>query len=209
MFGNIRRFFNTTKAKQRRYDVFTQLVMLKADDCVIHIGCGHGYSFEYYNKENEVVGVDLESSCDIQRERFTYYQADGEDLSMFKDKEFDVAISVGTLEHIHPYEKLERMAHEMRRVAKRYVVIIPHYWTIIEPHFQMPFWQFYPHFLKSLLVKYFRVGNYPKLPDGNYERLNYFRKSGWKKLFPDANIHTHRHILGGVVKNFIIYKSID
>jgi ubiquinone/menaquinone biosynthesis C-methylase UbiE len=204
MLGNVRRFFNTTNAKWRRYRKFTELVGLEPHHKVIHIGCGHGYSFERYNSENDVVGVDLMPSTDINRKRFSYVQADGDNLAMFEYKEFDLSISIGTLEHIHPYSKLEKM----RRVARGYVVIIPHYWTLIEPHYQMPLWQFYPHFLKKFLYSHFNVGNYYKDPSGDYEHLNYYRKSTWQELFPDAQIYDYNHVGLGIIKNFIIYKPI-
>jgi ubiquinone/menaquinone biosynthesis C-methylase UbiE len=205
---NIRNYFSKTQnAKLKRYQKMVELSGLKPEHRVLHAGCGHGYSFEFYNKENEVVGLDIfpPEDCDIVREKFRYVQGDGTHMDMFKDKEFDLVVNVGTLEHIRPYEKLQAFANEIRRVGKGYVVIVPHFWTPIEPHYQLPFWQVYPIWFKKWLSKRWSIGNYPK---GEFEDLQYFNKAGWLKLFPDAKIYDYNHIRFGIVKNFIIYKPI-
>lgn len=184
-----------------------ELVGLKPRHRVLHAGCGHGYSFESYNDENEVVGLDIfpPSECDIHRENFRYVQGFGEDMHTFRDKEFDLVVNVGTLEHIRPYEKLQAFAKEISRVGKGYVVIVPHMYTPIEPHYQLPFWQLYPMWFKKFLSRHFSIGNYPK---GEFEDLMFFNKKGWKKLFPDAQIYDYNHIRFGIVRNYIIYRPI-
>lgn len=206
---NIRQYFaKTENAKLRRYNKMIELSGLKPGMKVLHAGCGHGYSFEFYNKDNEVTGLDIfpPEECDIVHPNFRYVQGDGTNMHQFQDKQFDLVVNVGTLEHIRPYEKLQAFASEIRRVGKGYVVIVPHFWTPIEPHYQLPFWQLYPMSIKKWLSKHFSIGNYPK---GSFEDLQYFTEKGWKKLFPDAQIYTLNHIRFGIVKNFIIYKPIS
>lgn len=205
---NIRKYFaKTQNAKLKRYQKMVELSGLQPHHRVLHAGCGHGYSFEFYNTENEIVGLDIfpAEECDIVRDKFRYIQGDGTNMHMFRDQEFDLVVNVGTLEHIRPYKNLQKFAAEIRRVGKGYVVIVPHNWTPIEPHYQLPLWQHYPMSLKKWLSKHFSIGNYPK---GGFEDLQYFTKAGWKKLFPDAKIYDHNHIRFGIVRNFIIYKPI-
>ncbi|MFQ6010396.1 MAG: methyltransferase domain-containing protein [Candidatus Aenigmatarchaeota archaeon] len=190
--------------RKKRYEKICRFVDLRPEDRILDIGCGKGYSLEDFNKTNKIIGLDLHKNQRIFQENFSYVQGDGADLP-FKDKEFDVVICVGVLEHIHPYEKLVKIANEIRRVGKYYAVIVPHYYTPIEPHFQLPLWQFYPASLKSFLIKRFNLGSQLRRPDGNFQRLNYFSREGWLKLFPDAKIASHNHIffLG---RNYVIYK---
>ncbi len=205
---NIRKYFDHTQgAKLRRYQKMVELSGLQPHHKVLHAGCGHGYSFEAYNHVNEIVGLDLfpAEECDIDRKGFTYVQGDGTDMYMFKDKQFDLVVNVGTLEHIRPAAKLQAFANEIQRVGKGYVVIVPHFWTPIEPHYQLPFWQHYPRFLKKWLSANFSIGNYPK---GGFEDLVYKNEADWKKLFPEAQIYSLNHIRFGIVRNYIIYKPI-
>lgn len=58
----------------------------------------------------------------------------------FPDSFFEMAVSIGVLEHIMPIEKLARVAQEINRVSKSYVVVVPSVSSIIEPHFASLFW---------------------------------------------------------------------
>jgi len=131
---------------------------------------------------------------------------DGKNLS-FEDNAFDLIVCVGVLEHIHPYEELERMAREIRRVGKSYVVVVPHLFTPIEPHFQLPFWQFYPNVFKSFLVKKLSLPGNPRNPEGRFRKLNYFKKNEWQALFPGSSIISYNHIGFGLIRNLIIYRK--
>ena len=186
-----------------------ELVGLKPAHRILDVGSGNGLSFEIFNKENEITGLDLDAKTSIKRNKFKYVQGDGSDMHMFKNKEFDLVVCVGVFEHVHPYEKMRNMAEEIRRIGKGYVILIPHFWTIIEPHYQVPFWQLYPRSLKMFLTKHFNLGNYYKNEKGEYEVLNYFRKSGWEKLFPDGEVFSYNHIGPGIIKNFIVFRKIN
>lgn len=204
--ADLRNIIDTSQTREKRYNFICVLVNLKPDDRVLDVGCGVGNSFENYNKENEIVGLDIDPKQKIFQENFRYVQGDGADLSVFKDKEFDVALSIGVLEHIFPYEKLEMMTKEIQRVAKSYVVGVPHMYTPIEQHYQLPYWQLYPHNFKSFLIKHFSIGCYEKNPNGEYFKLNYFKKNEWLGLFPGAQIASFRGHMG-LFWSFFIYKK--
>lgn len=85
------------------------------------------------NTVNQIVGVDLLPPANVQitQPNFTYRQADAGDLGEFADGEFDVAISIGLLEHIHPRARLEQVVREHRRVARRYAAVTTHRFAFI------------------------------------------------------------------------------
>ncbi len=191
------------QARLRRYQRICELAAVKPGDRVLDVGCGNGASFEAFNSENEIVGLDLLPEPTIRQENFRYVQGDARDMSCFADGEFDVAVAVGLLEHIPP-EDLETVANEIRRVARRYALVIPHIWTLIEPHYRLPLWQFYPHGVKSFLVSHFSIGPYPKSPSGEYRYLNYFTPGRWRTLFPGSRTAVHNHV-GWLVRDLVIY----
>jgi len=198
-----RRLFHAPEARRRRYERICQLVGLQPHHSVLDVGCGNGDSFETFNRENEIVGLDLQAQPTIQQPNFRYVQGDARDMHCFADGQFDVAVAVGLLEHIPP-EDLQTVANEIRRVARRYALVIPHIWTLIEPHYRLPCWQFYPHAVKSFLVSHFSIGPYPKSPSGEYRYLNYFTPGRWRALFPGSSTAVHNH-LSWLVRDLIIY----
>ena len=102
---------------------------------------------------------------------------------------------------------LKKAAKEIQRVGKRYVVVVPHFYTPMEPHSQMPFWQLYPDSLKSFIIKHFSVGYFKKNYRGKFEKLHYFKKEGWQSLFPGSSVVSYNHILGGVIRNYLVYRE--
>ena len=182
------------------------MLNLTLSDKILDVGCGDGLSFEDFNKRNNIIGLDIHPNQKIFQNNFRYIQGDGSKLP-FKKNEFDIVINIGVLEHIHPFKKLEKFAKEIQRVGKKYAIIVPHYYTFLEPHFQLPLWQFYPHKLKSFLIKHFNLGSQKRDKRGQYQKLNYLKKEEWGKLFPEAKIISYNHIWGGLIKNYIIYKN--
>jgi ubiquinone/menaquinone biosynthesis C-methylase UbiE len=207
---NFRKHINPVQARKKRYQKICQLVGLKPEDKILNVGCGEGLSFEAFNQKNKIIGLDTFAKPRIFQKNFSYLQGDAADLGPFKNKEFDLVISIGVLEHIFPFKKLKKVAAEIQRVGKNYAVVIPHFYTPLEPHYQLPFWQLYPKKIKSFLTRHFSIGYIKKNSRGKFTKLNYFKKEKWLSLFPGSKIITHNHILGGLIKNYILfYKQIN
>ena len=204
---NFRKYINPVWARKKRYEKICQLVRLKPTDKILNVGCGEGLSFEAFNKENKIVGLDTFAKPKIFQSNFSYLQGDAADMSFLKDRQFDLVVCVGVLEHIFPLKKLKRVGSEIQRVGKGYLVVVPHFYTPLEPHYQLPFWQLYPNKLRSFLIKHFSIGYIKKNPQGKFEKINYFKKEKWQSLFPGSSIISYSHILGGIVKNYIIFKK--
>lgn len=205
---NFRKFINPVKARKRRYQKICQLVNLKPTHKILDVGCGEGLSFERFNRKNEIIGLDIHPKQRIVQKNFRYVRGDGANMN-FKNKEFDLVICIGVLEHIFPFTKLKKVAQEIQRVGKSYVVVVPHLYTFLEPHYQLPFWQFYPDSLKSFLIKHFSIAWFEKNPQGKFKKLNYFTKEKWLSLFPGASIIAYNHLLLGLIRDYIIFKKIS
>jgi len=91
---------------------------------ILSVGCGDGYELELLKREGlEVKGIDV-SRRNLRRakKRGTEVILGFQEEIPFPDKSFDTILSSHTLEHSYNREKTAR---EMRRVARRAVVIVP------------------------------------------------------------------------------------
>ncbi|MBN1622304.1 MAG: class I SAM-dependent methyltransferase [Endomicrobiales bacterium] len=102
---------------------------------VIEIGCANGIDFLQFFKDKsylDLYGIDLKDRG-FKQDNFTMIVGDAEKIP-FSDNYFDLAISIGVLEHIQPIEKLCLVIKEINRVAKSYIHIVPAINTLFEPH---------------------------------------------------------------------------
>lgn len=115
---------------------------------ILDVGSGRdGRSFEnIVSNDYKITGIDLFDPHEvvITRPHFQYHKQDASDLSMFGSKQFDLAISIGMMEHICERSVLKQMAREIERVAQQWIVIVPWKYTLIEPHFKFPLFQLLP-----------------------------------------------------------------
>ncbi len=111
----------------------------------VDIGCGYG-SVEFYSPDT--VGVDFSTEA-LERARKlgvkNLVNAPAENLP-FKDNEFEIAVSIGTLEHV---ENLEKAISEITRISEIQILVV---------HAALPF----PiEFFRSVLNKIFGFKDQP------------------------------------------------
>lgn len=184
--------------RRRRYELFVELCSLRPEDRIIDVGAGWGAALARFNQTNPIVAVDLkpDTSGWLGAENVTAVQGDGTDLR-FADGEFDVAFSNSVIEHV-PKARQEAFAREVARVARRYYVQTPNRWFPIEPHYQLPLFQFFPERLKKALNRRFTLGWQAK---GQWEEITLLGERDLRRLFPDAEIHREKVL--GLTKSLI------
>jgi ubiquinone/menaquinone biosynthesis C-methylase UbiE len=157
---------------------------------VVEVGCSTGKDFlQFLPEDCELYGVDLIQYKELDP-RVTFVRADAESLP-FPDRSFDLAVSIGLLEHVQPIEKLCNVVREIQRVAKRYAVVVPCIMTPLEPHVLRPGWQL--------------RGHYRKLP---FDALNYFSDDAWLQFGGFRGAKTRRlWYLPGLIHNLCIAGS--
>lgn len=131
---------------------------------ILEIGCGNGVDLIKFlnNRDNiELYGIDIDDTG-LKQDNFKLIVQDAETID-FPDKFFDFVISLGVLEHIQPIEKLSRVAKEINRVGKNYVINVPAISSIIETHTDTFLW-------------HLRDPNKKKPYSG---RLNFFNDEVW------------------------------
>jgi ubiquinone/menaquinone biosynthesis C-methylase UbiE len=102
----------------RKITLLLQNFEIKTDENLLDVGCGTGFSFDYWPTK-DVTGVEpseaMISRAPAKRQNRIFH-ARAEDLAIFRDHEFDVVVS---LTAIHNFTDVEAGLREMQRVGKR------------------------------------------------------------------------------------------
>lgn len=81
---------------------------------VLDVGCSNKYLQKYISNEIKYIGVDISGTPDFK------VDLEKDKLSMFKDKNFHVTISIDVLEHL---DNIHEIFDELCRVSQKYVII--------------------------------------------------------------------------------------
>ena len=159
---------------------------------ILDVGCSRGKDLVQFLKgreDLEITGLDL-ADDGLRQHNFRMVVGDAAAIP-FPDSYFDITFSIGVLEHIRPIEKLARIAREIDRVSKSYMVIIPSINTFVEPHTARLSWQ-----LRNRNIKPTYAGT-----------LIYMSDEAWLAFrgFQHARSYRYAHI-PFIVNNLLIYK---
>ncbi len=141
------RFANIFKMK--RFDYIDSLVggVIKKSTKplkILELGCGRGEDFIRYAASygHQIVGLDINDRSEVVKisKNVTFVQGCITEQS-YIDSEFDVVVSLGTLEHITPISYLDKITSEISRISRSYVIMVPSISTLIEPHTLAFLWQ--------------------------------------------------------------------
>lgn len=136
---------------------------------------------------------------------------DATDLSGIPDRAFDVAFSNSVIEHLFTWENQQKMAAQVRRVARRYFVQTPNRYCPLEPHFHVPGFQFLPLTVRARLLQRFSLGFVERAASEAeaFKRVSEIRlltAMELRRLFPDAVIRRER--FAGLTKSLVAHSSL-
>jgi len=139
---------------------------------------------------------------------FVAVAGDARAMPQFADRQFDIAFSNSTIEHVGTLADQGRMAGEVIRLGRRYCVQTPNRGFPIEPHTLFPLFQFLPVTARLWLVRHFALGWLARMPDRGtawreVSAIRLLTRSELARLFPGAAIHEER--ICGLVKSFVAY----
>lgn len=125
---------------------------------VLDVGTGSGIIAatlaELVGRRGEVVGVDVTDQRMV-RDGYVFVPVSGTELP-FGDGVFDVVVSNHVIEHVGDHRAQLHHLREIRRVLRDgglCYVATPNRWTIVEPHFKLPFLSWLPSGLRSPYVR--------------------------------------------------------
>lgn len=147
----------------------------------------------------------------VRHENFSAVRGDASRLP-FPDGSVELAISNSVIEHLYTLEAQERMAREVRRVAKRYYVQTPNRYFPMEPHFYFPFFQFLPLAWKVTLIRKLNLGRRGKVRDVEKatewaREIRLLKAKELRRMFPEATLIRERFL--GLTKSFVVVHGLD
>ncbi len=162
----------------------------------------------YNNSDYQITLINLDKQ--IGKNNLNCHKADGCNLKIFKENQFDITFSNSTIEHLNCWQKQIKMAKEIRRVGKFYFIQTPNYYFPIEPHFHLPFFQFIPDSIKKSVIRNSSLEGRGETRneneiEKNINSINLLTRRKLRKLFPEGKIANEKY--WGITKSFIAYSQ--
>jgi Methyltransferase domain len=191
----------SARARRRRTRTLTTIMKLHPGMSILDLG-GQPAIWDDVPFELNLTILNLPRAATISypsRHHIKYVEGDACKIEGIDAKSFDAVFSNSVIEHVGPPDKQAEFAGEVRRFGKPYWIQTPCIWFPIEAHCGMPFWWFYPAFLRRHLIERWRK----KLPHWTemVEGTTILKKSDLKRLFPEATILTEK--IFGIPKSYI------
>lgn len=203
----------STRLRSKRFTLFKEVLATVSKPAKILDVGGRPHIWEregiYASDSDYSLTLINAEQLDIQDPNIISLAGDARYMHEFKDNEFDIVFSNSVIEHVGDYNEQKKMADEVRRIGKRYFIQTPNRYFPIEPHFLFPFFQFFPLWLKMILIRSFSLGNRGRASNmeeakARVSDVKLLGKREFKKLFPDANFFEEK--VFGLTKSFIAYK---
>lgn len=185
-----------TWRRKKRVKFFLSQVQLEEGMRIIDVGCGpNGRSFsDFLPHSFSLIGIDIleEKTVSHRHPNFRYQKLGAADLKIFQDREFDLLVSIGMLEHICDKKELTKICSEIERISKQFVLVVPWKYAIIEPHFKFPFFQLLNRRVQTELICMLNLHglrNQAKKGTGFIdERWQWLSNREWSEFFPAAKV---------------------
>ena len=170
--------------------MFEQLCDLRPEDRILDVGAGWGAALERFNNVNPIVALDLNPIEEgwLAAPNVTVNAGGRHGPALRRPR-----VRRRLLELRHRARSARapagvRVRDSSRRQA-RYFVQTPDRYFPIEPHYQLPLFQFLPERIRRALNRRFTLGWQTK---GEWEQIDLFSSNDLRRLFPDAEIHRER-----------------
>lgn len=136
---------------------------------------------------------------------------DARDLTGFATGEFDVTFSNSVIEHLYTYREQMQMAEGIKKIGRRYFLQTPNYDFPFEPHFMVPFFQYFPKAIRVSMTQHLRLGWFPKAPNKKeaetiVDSVRLMRRCELQAMFPNDIIRVERFL--GMPYSLIVCSEI-
>ena len=192
------------RIRRKRLKLFYEAVNPKVEDLILDLGGGGGWYLagEYPWKERVII-LDLSfHMVPYARERGIRHFVVADAVALpFKTNSIDIVFSNSVIEHVGNQNKL---AGEIRRVYKKaYFVQTPNKDFPIDPHYLIPFIQYFPSNIAKIIFNKQSIFRWYSLQE--YEKVYYLSANQLKEMFPGSKLFYERFL--GIIKSFIVIGS--
>ena len=171
------------RLRQRKLDLFFQTLRPAASDSLLDVGGAAGMDGEFgrlYSFFDDVTTLNLAPIAARGVKHFVL----GDACAMpFADRSYDWVFSNAVIEHVGDWDQQQKMAGEIRRVARKgYAVITPNLAFPVDPHSYLPFFHWLPCRQRERVAAA-ALGRYL-----DFEPYWMLSRKNLRGLFPDATI---------------------
>jgi len=121
------------------------------------------------------------------------------DLSEFKNQEFDIAFSNSVIEHLSNFDNQTKMANEVQRVSKFHFVQTPNKYFFLEPHYLLPYFQFFPDDVKLFILSKTKLSRGTKMSLESAKKevaeVKLLSTNQMKNLFPKSKMYNESFLM--------------
>jgi 2-polyprenyl-3-methyl-5-hydroxy-6-metoxy-1,4-benzoquinol methylase len=150
---------------------------------ILEVGAGAGiisqYLAEMSGPDGSLAAVDVVDQR-VASEGYDFRLITGTTLP-FDDASFDIVVSNHVIEHVGPEPDQLNHLHEIRRVLRSdglLYLAVPNRWTVIEPHYRLPFLSWLPRPIADLYLQRTRsVDEYDCWPPGPRQIRKFFAQT--------------------------------
>jgi hypothetical protein len=196
--------------RKKRFELFLRFLKPAASDIVLDVG---GYPWFWTSHPQPVKCIDALNIHEVSwradsnpNHNIRVLIGDGCSLAM-PDGSYDIGFSNSVIEHVGSWERQQRFASEISRVARSLWVQTPAYEFPFEPHYMTPFIQYIPRSFQKKILRWCTLWGWIERPTRDQinfmvDTLRLLRKSEMQQLFPDCEIITER-VLWIIPKSYI------
>ena len=188
-------------ARKRRMRLYTEQIRVREGMSILDLG-GQPMIWKSVPQRVNLTILNLPGAVEgnpSSHHTIRLVEGDACQVEQFAARSFDSVFSNSVIEHVGCAGKQAAFAAEVRRLGNSYWVQTPSKWSPIEAHCGMPFWWFYPAWMRRSLIERWRK----KLPAWTHmvEDTTVLTKAEMRRLFPEAKILTERSL--GIPKSYI------
>ncbi len=198
------------KFRQRRFrkiaSLIDQVIQVKGCCNILDIGGTEVYwrvGSDYLAKSTGKITVFLLNLESVEITNATLFNTkigDACSLAEFADNSFDLVHSNSVIEHVGSWDRMKKMASEVRRLAPRYYIQTPNFWFPFEPHYSSVGYQWFPQNIQAKRLMTRRRGFMYQQPDIDkamdvVQHVVLLDKRQFSYLFPDGKME-HEKVFG-------------
>ena len=159
------------------------------------------FPFEKFNNVKfEITLVNLEKIITRESENYQQLSAhenvefieeigDGCNLVHVKDNAYHLSHSNSVIEHVGDWSRIKAFGVESKRIGKYHFIQTPNFWFPIEPHYFLPFVQFFPRPMSTRIIMLFKKRSFD-IATSNFDENRMLSKREFNFIYYDSHMIT-------------------
>jgi len=202
----IKRRILPNRFRQQRHALLTGMLdAIQRPLTILDVGGTAAYWLRYGMPDRcHITLLNQDASDRKATQDFAYCQGDACAMPHFADRQFDLVFSNSVIEHVGNWSRQLAMAQEAQRVGRYFFIQTPARSFVIEPHYRLPFAQFWPQPARVAVAQIgIKLGFYPPRVLRTFDAVRLLSARDMHTLFPAATLWRER--FGPLTKSYVAH----